>query len=225
MNFLELRTAVLGYINRPASEFDTFVGNEINAVLLQMQRLHEFKLSERLVKIVYPAATLQLDITGACEGLPRNYLNTQLLTNATDNEGQLIKICSYNALQSERFQYQRANGYSDYSELSPTHSDYVSMVQKVRMFLTGKAIGLYPVPITSINLLLNLSIWLPDLIDDTDTNFLTDFASDLIIDKAVDRLNYFMKEDARSEVAVKYTQEGWEALMQWDSQVRLASDA
>lgn len=223
MNLLQLRTAVLSYINRPASEMSTDVDREINLVLLQLQRLHEFKYCERLVKIVYPANTLQLELTGACEGSPRNFISIQLLTDSAANNGAPLYIKQYNALQQARFKYQRLH-----TDTNATHNfsyeERVGFVDTYEAFLVSSALGLNPTPTVDVNLLLNLYVWLPNLEDDTDENFFTQLAGDLVIDMTVDRMNYFLKEDERIEISAAKIASSFEALRQWDSQIRLVTD-
>lgn len=220
MNFLALQNHILAYIHRPASEMRERVITEINLAKRSIERLHEFKYAERLVRIVYPANTLTLTLTGACEGSLRNLLSAQLLANADATNGQVLKTVTYNSLIQEKLKFefgQHPNAERTYAEAINSHSAY-------KLFLMSNAIGLYPTPTSDVNLLLNLSIWLPDLAEDEDTNFFLEFAEDLMIDKTLDRLSVFLKDDARLSVTKAQIAEGLEALFQWDSQIRLVTE-
>ena len=223
MTFLELRTKILGYLHRPASEMGSIVDFEINAALLQIQRWHEFKYVERLVEITYPASAQTLSLTGACEGTLRNLISAQALANTGANTGQVLKIVSYNTLMQRRLKYERNNTYNN-SSPSLSHGEFVQEVRNYDLFLMNNEIGLYPTPSITVPLLLNLSIWLPALVDDSDSNFLTEVAYDFVVDKALSRLHYYLKDDERSEEFDKKIAEDFEALKQWDAQIRRVTD-
>ena len=217
MNLLALRTSVLGFINRPASELGDQVDEAINTVLLRMQRLHKFKFSERLVEVVYPANTLQLELTGACEGTPRDIISIQQLSGTT-KFGSRLKVLTYLDVINRRGTY--ANHYqADTTESVVTHSTFVNEIRGYDAFLVNNAIGLYPTPTVDVNLLVNLHIWLPELVEDTDENFFSELAHDLVVDMTLERMNIFLKEDDRTEISAKQIAEGWEALKQWDAHV------
>lgn len=217
MDLQALRTSVLGFLNRPESELGTQVNEAINTVMLRMQRQHKFKFSERLVEITYPANTLQLELTGACEGTPRDFISIQQLTSA-QKFGPKLKLLTYLDVVNRRGAY--ANRYqADVTESMVPHSTFVNEIRGYDAFLVNNALGLYPTPTLDVNLLVNLHIWLPALEENEDSNFFSEFAYDLVVDMAVDRMNFYLKEDERVEVSAKQIAEGWEALKQWDAHV------
>jgi hypothetical protein len=159
--------------------------------MLRMQRLHKFKFSERLVEITYPANTLQLELTGACEGTPRDFISIQQLSG-TQKFGSKLKLLTYLDVVNRRGTY--ANRYqADTAESVVTHSTFVNEIRGYDAFLVNNALGLYPTPTVDINLLVNLHIWLPELAEDEDTNFFSEFAYDLVVDMTVDRMNFYLK--------------------------------
>lgn len=223
MTFLELQNKLLGYLHRPASEMGSIVEFEINAAILQVQRWHEFKFAERLVEITYPANTATLTLTGACEGTMRNLISAQMLSESGNGFGQVLKIINYNSLIQRRMKYEKT--YSCNNDNPRTsHGDFVQEARGYDLFLMNDAIGLYPTPTVDVLLLLNLNIWLPELTDDTDHNFLTDYAYDFVIDKTLSRLHYYLKDDERSEEFDKKIAEDFEAMKQWDAQIRRVTD-
>lgn len=219
MNFLALQDKILGFLHRPASEMRTIVKDEINAVLLHTQRLHEFKFSERLVEIAYPANTQMVRLTGACEGTPRNILNIQLLSSVGASYGQPLKIRTFNSLIQRRLKYEKLNSNSSDGPYNP-HDNFVANARNFDAFLINDAVGLYPTPSENKALAVNLYIWLPALVDDEDTNFFTELAYDYVIDSTLSRLHLYLKDDARSEELDKRIATSFEALRLWDSQVR-----
>ena len=89
------------------------------------------------------------------------------------------------------------------------------------LFLVGEnSIGLYPTPTADTNLLLHLHIWLPELVEPTDTNFLLNYATDLILMRAVKRMCIYLKEDNRMPYAQAEFDEGYKSLLDWDSTIK-----
>lgn len=217
ITLLDARTALLDYVNRPSSEMASQADREINNALYWVQRQHEFKYTERLIAVTYPAGTLQLELTGACEGMPRNWLNAQLLSAAGETSGTLLEFTSYNALQQERLKFQK-----DWNQVvgETNYSDFVGKNHVYKCFLVNTALGLFPTPPVDVNLLVDLHIFLPRLSDDADTNFLLEVGYDFIIDLALSRMNMYLKEDARVPVSDSAMSKSLEALFQWDSQIR-----
>ena len=217
ITFLDAQTALLDYVNRPSSEMATQAKREINNALYWVQRQHEFKYSERLINVLYPAGTLMLELNGACDGIPRNWLSFQQLAQPTDISGQLLEMTSYNQIQQERGGYQKKFGSPNTEH---THQEYTSDVHGLRVFLCDKSFGLYPNPPANVSLLVNLHVVLPRLVTDTDTTFLLELGFDFIIDKALSRMNMYLKEDARVPVSEEQMAKDFESLVQWDSQIR-----
>ena len=221
ITLLDAQTALLDYVNRPASEMAAQAKREINNALSWVQRQHEFKYTERLISVLYPANTLTMELTGACEGYPRNWLSFQELATASDTSGQLLELTSYAQIQAERGKFQRRFGSPDAEH---SHQEFTSDVHARRVFLSDKGFGLYPTPVADVTLLINLHVILPRLSEDTDTNFLLDFGFDFIIDKALSRMNMFMKEDVHVPVSEEQMAKDFESLIQWDSQIRRSVD-
>ena len=221
ITFLDAQTALLDYVNRPSSEMATQAKREINNALYWVQRQHEFKYSERLINVLYPAGTLMLELNSACDGIPRNWLSFQELAVQTDVQGQLLELTSYAQVQAERVKFQRnfGNPVAEYS-----HQEFTTDVHTRRVFLCDKSFGLYPNPSADVYLLINLHVFLPRLVNDTDTNFLLEFGFDFIIDKALSRLNMFMKEDVHVPVSEEQMAKDFESFIQWDSQIRRSTD-
>lgn len=221
ITFLDAQTALLDYVNRPSSEMATQAKREINNALYWVQRQHEFKYSERLINVLYSANTLLLELASACDGFPRNWLSFQLLANSTDTSGQLLATTSYNQIQQERAEYQKKFGSPNTEH---THQEFTSDVHNSRIFLCDKSFGLYPTPTSDVSLLVNLHVFLPRLVADTDTNFLLELGFDFILDKALSRMNMYLKEDARVPVSEEQMAKDFESLIQWDSQIRRSVD-
>lgn len=226
--FQELYTDLLDTINRPASDGLVAVKREINAAIMQTQRRHKFKYAERLIRLTYPANADTVNITEACDGLPRDYIVLQSLSEANAPMGQHIDFMSYGYLFNDRRNWNRTQvvGIDEYAPInSPnsgdpsTHAAYVQNLHKFYAFILNKQIGLYPRPTSDVYLLLNLHVWLPKLVNPTDTNFFLDYCYDYIHMLALRKLHIFYKMDARYQVTNEEVQEAWADVQAWDGSI------
>lgn len=216
---------ILDYINRPASEMLTQAKREIRNTLLWMQRIHKFQMCERLVRLTYPASQVTVDITEACDGRPRDFLNFQLLGSATSTSGSFLKAKTYNELMQERFKYERSkdptgNEFRDSTpEDDQTFANHVRSFSDGYVFLSGKNIGLFPTPTVDKYLLINLHVWLAELSADDDTNFLLENCYDFVLLKSLKRFNIYLKDEGRLPITNEEVTDGWVSVTQWDSEV------
>lgn len=60
-------------------------------------------------------------------------------------------------------------------------------------------------------------IWLPRLKNDLDTNFILEYGSDFIMYKAIEMMNYHIKEDERFALTKRLMDETWQSIVQWDA--------
>lgn len=78
--------------------------------------------------------------------------------------------------------------------------------------------------VESLNMVFDVVRYLPDLLDDTDTNFLLDFGWDYVFWKSVVQLNYlFERYLVRAEASLgppeRLLAAAWDELIEWDSSV------
>lgn len=59
--------------------------------------------------------------------------------------------------------------------------------------------------------------WLPRLLRDTDTNFIMEYGTDFILYKAVELLNFHVKEDERFGITTRLLNDSFNSLIQWDA--------
>jgi hypothetical protein len=225
--FSELFTDLLDAVNRPANDGLVAVKREINNAIMQTQRRHRFKMAERLVRFTYPAGADFVDLTDVCGGLPRDFIFLQSLAAPDSANGQHVDFMSYGYLMNERRNWNRSQT-SAAEEFLPanmptgdesTHSAYVQNLHRFYAFLINSKIGLYPRPSSDVYLLLNLHIWLPKLVNDTDTNFFLDYCYDYVHMMALRKLHVFFKVDSRYSVTDKEVQEAWNDVQLWDGTI------
>jgi hypothetical protein len=218
-------TDLLDYANRTSTELGTQAKREINNAILWLQRKREWKMTERLIRFTVPANTLFVNLSAACEGTPRSIISTALLTSSTATEGKLLDLVSYDKLMRERRAFQRAHEPYDIefepSNISSGHNEFVTRAHELKAFLVGaNNFGLYPTNTTDRYILMNLSIWLPQLVDNSDTNFFLTYAYDLVIMKAFKQFSIYLKEDRRTAATNEEIVESYNSLVEWDTQIR-----
>lgn len=227
MIFADLYTDLLETINRPASDGLVPVKREINKTLMQLQRRTQFKYAERLVRFTYPAGADMINLVDVCDGLPRDFISLQQLSKPDAAAGQHIDFMSYGYLYNQRRNWNRTQTTPDleYAPIrSPaldesTHGEWVGNVHSHYAFVLNKQIGLYPRPTTDVHLLLNLHIWLPQLVHDVDTNFLLDYCYDCVHVLSLRKLQLFYKVDSRWKVSDAEVQEAWADVQAWNGTV------
>ncbi len=225
-NFLEIVTDVMDTINRPMTETGVVSACEkrVNDAIRQVQRKRAFRLTERLVQVTYPASALTVDLTAVCEGTLRDLICVQLLGTSAANGGTILPYKSYAQLQRARQKYQsmhEAVGVNEWQYVNEFfgHENYTTRVHRYYVFLLNGKLGLYSVPTTAVELLVFAHVWLPDLADDTDTNFLLDWGYDVIHALAVKKMCMYLKQDVRQPLTKEEFDEALLSLYELDSQM------
>src|SRR5690606_29775373 len=220
-------TDMMDLIMRPTSDTNTLarVKLEINLAINYIQRRHAFRFAERLMKVTYPANTLQVNITEGCAGNLRDIISAQYLVNESDNTGQNLKITNYARIQSAREDYQKRHSTVDFSlevdsvSNALTHGSYVNLVHKYFLFRLGQNIGLYPTPAQDCYILLHHRIFLDPLSADSDTNFILDYGYDLVQAIALRRLSIYLKNDNRYLMTTEEFEDAFQTFVRLDSDV------
>jgi len=225
-DFSDLYTDVMDAVGRPITETAVLAAckRRINDAVMRIQRRRAYRKTERLVNVTYPANALTIDLTSVCGGKLRDLLCTQLLGTSTAKSGVILPYRSYAQLQAARNKYQRLNEPGNMSEWQYVtdlvgHENYTTNVHRYYVFLMNGELGLYPTPSTDVELLVFAHSWLPDLDADADTNFLIDWAYDLLYDYAVHRMSIYLKQDSRTQFTKEEWNAGLESLDQLDSQM------
>jgi len=225
-DFSNLYTDVMDAVSRPVTETAVLAAckRRINDAVMRIQRRRAFRKTERLVNVTYPANALTIDLTSVCGGKLRDLISVQLLGTSTAKSGVILPYQSYAQLQAARLKYQSLNEPSNLNEWQYIteffgHENFTTRVHRYYVFLMNGELGLYPTPTTDIELLVFAHTWLPDLDADADTNFLLDWAYDLIYDYSVHRMCIYLKQDSRTQFTKEEWTAGLEALDLLDSQM------
>lgn len=225
-DFSDLYTDVMDGLNRPVTETTVLAAckKRINDGIRLIQRRRAYRKTERLVTVTYPASTLMIDLTAVCEGKLRDLICVQVLGDSSANGGTILPYKSYAQLQAARMKYQTLNMPANLNEWQYIteffgHENFTTRVHRYYVFLMNGQVGLYPTPASDVNLLVFAHTWLPDLVNDTDTNFLLDWAYDLVHDYALHRMSVYLKQDNRTPLTKEEFIAGLEALDLLDSQM------
>jgi hypothetical protein len=222
MYLLELRTSILGYINRPSSEMASQVNSTINLVLRNLQRGYQFQVCETLVKMTYPGGKYFVNpsLEGVTETI-RNIISVGVITNSDKTQFMPAKPKSFTEIVSD------LNANRNVSEAMTDNSTIISNLENLRRLVSnvsfayfGNKLVLYPTPSANVELLLHCSVFFPALSADTDSNALTDAASDYIIVAALRLLHIYMKVDVRYAITDAEVKQTYDSLLAWDRDLR-----
>ena len=65
--------------------------------------------------------------------------------------------------------------------------------------------------------------WLPRYVDGTEEDFLLDFCFDWLTYRAVQELNFYLKEDERVQISASFVKEAWDALVIWNNELQASA--
>jgi len=225
MTFLELRTSILGYLNRPSSEMATVVNTTINLVLRSLQRGHQFQVCETLVKMTYPAG--QYFVTPTLEGVTevlRNIITVGIVLNSDKTTFVPVLPRSFSEICKEiQNRKESSAACADDSSIVASNEDLRRMISTYYFSFFGNKLVLYPTPSASKELLLHCSVFFPDLVADTDSNALTEAGADYVILASLRLLHIYMKTDVRYAVTDAEVAASRETLLAWDRDIRSAA--
>lgn len=219
--------AVMAAVNRPLTEAPVLnrAKLEINNAIRILQRRHAFTLTERIFDVTYPANATLVDFSTVCEGSLRDLFSVQIYGSDV-NKAVVLKYKSFSKITTERFSYQQSqpdNVLDLQADVERELGDYVRNVHKHYVFRAGPSFGLFPVPKLAVNIRVHCHIWLPDLVDNDDSNFFLDHAFDVVTDLAVTRMATFLRNPDLKVMSDEDFAKAVATLVSWDSQLSESS--
>lgn len=217
MNTIAQITAeALSWINRPSSEMGAQVTKEIFAVINQMQKRVKFAALEDIQNFTVPANTLTIT-----PGVSMMWIHSvELLAASTDTTGTVLPCYSYNEIIQLKKNFQRTNTYPDTFQpqnLPPSDLEFMGNDGPYAFRIANK-IGVYPTSTEPRYLRVNYIEKITDSFDvNTGTEFL-EMTADYVVLKAVERLNDFLKIEARNQLTAERVKEAWDAVIEWNNQ-------
>jgi len=214
---------VMSVISRPTTETAvlTMAKREVNNAILFLQRHHSFALAEELSELTYAAGAQSTAITGL-----RSVLSAQVLSSTGSYEGKPLRVFTYSQLQARRLQYFRTlpAGHDTTFDTPSDLTDELSLESAFRRdvvgFVVANKFGLYPRPTVETRILLHRSLFLAELSGTSDTNFLLDYAFDVVVKLAVRSMRAYLRFDSSYAISDAEVQMALDALVRWDTQLR-----
>jgi hypothetical protein len=215
----DIRADILDCINRPQAESQDRVDRAINKSIRFLMRKHQFTLTERFVRIAYPANALTLNVADILDGKIRDIISVQLVSSPTGTSGKFLRVQKLSELFAKLNKQQRLRPILfDFEEIN-TEFTQLRENSDYSVFLMNGEIGLYPTPTSAVTLLLAAHAWLRPLENDDDTNFFLDFCDDYIVLKSLYHLNTVLKMEGVNPINSQELADAYEACLQWDSQL------
>ncbi len=209
MNLSEMRDAVLGCVSRKASSMTSGTVNladlSINNALIYLQRKCDFEWNKMEVKL-------------RCNPMGN-------LSNCKDSEGNLVMVKRI----IKAFGTNKPTGHGDISVPYLSRASQIADDTGARkigcgcgsgqiVVHSGASVYVSPNPSTAPYDLYMFAVrWLPRLVKDDDTNFLMEYGSDFIMYKAVELLNFHVKEDERFAITTRLLSDSLNSILQWDA--------
>lgn len=208
MTFQELYSFILEATSRPTT-FTAKAKMAVNLAVKQALNLHQFSYNKDFETVTYTASSETVN----WRSLLASAHSIASVMEVSSNGAYLrtLPVVAFDKLLAE---FKPASVLMWDSEAVTTEQ-----TQPRQAFLIQDKLGLYPKPSTNVLLKVIYYKKLVDLSGDSDTNFLTEYCSDLIIDLALQRFNYFLKEDERYPVTEAQIKRSLTAAQQWDSNV------
>lgn len=210
MNFGQLKDIIATYVKRGrhslvSQEFEIdLVGVAINNAKTYAQRTYDFKYLKKSFKFSVPEVawnnpTWRFRLTDEELGLPP----IKKIISAIGNEYDLPIVTEQIFRNRKRARFMKGGGDADLVSCLVLEGDEIYLNNVV--FQEGDVISLQGIE------------WLPDYENAGDTDFLMTYGKDYLLYKAMNEINYFLKEDERFGVSQKVLNDAWASLISWDS--------
>lgn len=224
VTFQNIYEDLMDTVNRPLTDTATVAKAKraVNNAMLFLQRHHGFQYTERVAKVTYPAGAFMVNLTNVCGGLLRDIFSVQLLTDSGAFSGKNLKFYRYAQLQAQKKSMQERSTVDENEARYLTaslHEEFTTNVHGQIMFQVDDNLGLYPSPAENKYLLLHVHIWLPLLVDNSDTNFFLDYAYDIVFKIAMRELVRYLGDDQRALVDNSSLADDLATLVAWDGSI------
>lgn len=215
MTFAELTSFLLAAVQRP-STFSSTVKLCINQAISQATKMNQFSYTKDVATITYTANSETVSWTSLIP--TASSISGVALVGTNGSLIRVLQVVSYDKIFTEFRPMATQLLGTDYQPASDiVNTETQTELRKA--FLLGENLGIWPKPATDILLKVLFYKKVEPLVNDSDTNFLTENCDTLVIDLALQRLNYFLKEDERFQITEAQIKRSLVAAQQWDSGV------
>jgi len=226
-----MKTQIAAYLNRELLSFSAsgsdVLGNCVNYARRDLQRRIDLQYCRARgflnVSFLTGALLENTKIMGGEDTLLVKKIEAAFIYNAAGSgnyDGRPIPVISRwnDVARSARTQ---STDFSTASQYTP--SDISLVVQGQQVYFTGGVGAQYPAD-SALDIVLDVVAWLPDLSADDDSDFTLNECGDYILLKAVQQLNFFLKEDERVQITNSAVKETYESVVVWDAGLGGAND-
>ncbi len=204
MTFLEIKNHTAAMLSRTVADFTlngvSSLDRVINHAIQRAQRLVDFELAKKrgfLPLVDGKADYLEdmLDSSGGSAVTPK----------------KLVSI----SLDEQMYQAVRLRGEREFERLGGSMGVYAYFVGSMLYLENGEnSSGLYTVYLQH----------LPELVGNSDTNFLLKYCSDWVITQATFELQYYLKEDERVQLTAGLLRDKWDTVVAWNASLQSEQD-
>lgn len=222
LDFGKLKTLILAYVKRSEESLIKDGVNTlevaINNAQLAIQRDHDFNWQR--AQIYVDCSPIGNILTGAKKAVDDSVVVVKRVVKAYTYDsgfGQLVPI---------EFRSKDTHAHDIYvqTRLGAIPVEATGEAQKVVQ--QGQDVWLYPMPEGgSTRVYFDAVIYLDELVEDTDTNFLLVYARDFLMYHAIVELNFFLKDDERYQVSQTLLTRARKSLLDWDNTLVTFTDA
>ena len=218
----KMRNKVLSFVKRPLddSSWIEVTNDTINEALRSLQqKIPNFNALETIDNtVVYPANTQTLDLK-TLEGLDINkIISVQRLYKAGEYTGKPLLVMDYSTLKQNMLNFEQKTAPVTFeNEEFNSYKSYISDTQGLVVYLLATDLGLYPVPSQDVLLAVHYTRYLPELVDNIDTNVLLENCPEYVFYYCLRQLNMLLSESSRISVSDSLLQEALSDARAWNS--------
>ena len=223
MTYLEFRTFVAAALQRSESSLTVngvnLLARAVNMARKNVERRFDFELAKRVAKLTMTFGQLvSLDEAYDPDDETKAVSIKTVLRVQQASTGVPVGYLSRDAHQRrlER-QFARAHVEAIAAGLTATVSNLNVVRYGNSVYLSPPNAQDWSASTTTMDVLMDVVAWLPDYVDDDDTDFLLVHCADYLLLETYRYLQLFIKEDARLNVSDEKLASAWHALMTWNN--------
>lgn len=232
MNYADFKDFVAGFTQRSKTSYvvggSDVLALAINQARRQIERRVDFEMSRVLAYLTLPVSGDYVALSTAKLVVDDSSIDLKQVVKAfypTTNGGLLpIDVISRN-VHIQRIRRTFVTSSSNVEELSQA-----TLYEYYGVGMNGLSIYLIPAgaqnhsSATTVRITVDGIRWLADYSDDDDSDFLLEYAPDVLLYQTVKTLNMHLREDQRVPVSDALSKEAWDSLVDWNRSIAMRDD-
>lgn len=218
----KIRNKALTFVKRPLDDTSWIeITNDIinEAVRVLQQKIPDCNALETIDNtVIYPANTESINLLDINLKDVNKIISVQRLFKSGDYTGKPLVVLDYTSLTQKMLYFEKKEiPVSFENEEFNSFKSYISDVEGSIAYLLGTKLGLYPTPSQDILLAVHYTKYLPDLINETDTNVLLQNCSEYIFYYCLRQLNVLLSEADRISISSSLLQDSLDSAISWNA--------